>query len=134
MPGALRLLDALTAAGIPLGLVSASTRSIVDLVLQGIGGHRFAVTVADGETPRTKPHPDPYLAAARALGVDPRSCVAVEDSPAGLASAEAAGCAVLALPSTVPMAPADGRLVLARLTDADPQLLRSLVTGRPGPP
>ncbi|WP_329376500.1 HAD family phosphatase [Streptomyces sp. NBC_01351] len=131
MPGALELLDALAAAGIPLGLVSASTRSIVDLVLAGLGPHRFAVTVADGETPRSKPHPDPYLAAARALGVDPRSCVAVEDSPTGTASAEAAGCAVLVVPSTVPVAPAAGRLVVDRLTGVDPQLLRSISPARP---
>ncbi|MEU9162274.1 HAD family phosphatase [Streptomyces sp. NPDC048424] len=127
MPGALELLDALAGAGVPLGLVSASPRSIVDLVLAGLGAHRFAVTVADGETPRTKPHPDPYLAAAKALGVDPRSCVAVEDSPTGTASAQAAGCAVLVVPSTVPVEPAEGRLVLERLTGADPELLRSLV-------
>ncbi len=127
MPGALELLDALASDGIPLGLVSASHRSVVDLVLEGLGAHRFAVTVAEGETPRTKPHADPYLAAAKALGVDPRSCVAVEDSPAGLASAEAAGCAVLAVPSTVPIPAAEGRMVLGRLTEADPQLLRSLV-------
>lgn len=128
MAGAVELLDALAAAGVPIGLVSASPRPIVDLVLARLGAHRFAVTVADGETPRTKPHPDPYLAAARALGVDPRSCVAVEDSPTGAASAQAAGCAVLVVPSTLPVGPADGRLVLERLTEADPELLRSLVT------
>ncbi|MFD7258175.1 HAD family hydrolase [Streptomyces sp. NPDC059874] len=131
MPGALELLDALGAAGIPLGLVSASSRSIVDLVLAGLGPHRFAVTVADGETPRTKPHPDPYLAAARALGVDPRSCVAVEDSPTGTASAEAAGCSVLVVPSTVPIPPAPGRLVVDRLTGVDPLLLGSISPARP---
>ncbi|MEV7520287.1 HAD family phosphatase [Streptomyces sp. NPDC091371] len=131
MPGAPALLDALAGAGIPLGLVSASPRPIVDLVLAGLGPHRFAVTVADGETPRTKPHPDPYLAAARALGVDPRSCVAVEDSPTGTASAEAAGCAVLVVPSTVPVPAAAGRLVVARLTGVDPPLLRSISPARP---
>ncbi|MFB7176800.1 HAD family hydrolase [Streptomyces sp. NPDC056257] len=70
--GALELLDALAADGIPLGLVSASPRSVVDVVVSALGPHRFAVTVADGETPRSEPHPDPYLAAAEALGVDPR--------------------------------------------------------------
>ncbi|CAM5285249.1 hydrolase [Streptomyces avidinii] len=126
MPGALDLLDALAEAGIPLGLVSASPRSVVDLVLAGLGPHRFAVTFADGETPRTKPHPDPYLAAAKALGVEARSCVAVEDSPAGIASAEAAGCHVLAVPSSVPIDAADGRTVVAGLTEVDPALLRAL--------
>ncbi|MFJ6795287.1 HAD-IA family hydrolase [Streptomyces sp. NPDC091268] len=129
MPGALELLDALGAAGIPLALVSASPRPVVDLVLSVLGPERFAVTVAEGETPRTKPYADPYLAAVRALGVEPRYCVAVEDSPSGLASAEAAGCRVLAVPSALPIAPADGRLLRGGLTGADAPLLRSLVTG-----
>ncbi|MEV7440803.1 hypothetical protein AB0O22_06580 [Streptomyces sp. NPDC091204] len=51
----------------------------------------------------------------------------MEDSPTGLASAEAAGCSVLVVPSALPIPEADGRLVLDRLTEADPRLLRSLV-------
>jgi beta-phosphoglucomutase-like phosphatase (HAD superfamily) len=57
-----------------------------------------------------KPHPEPYLLAARRLGVDPARCLAIEDSPTGVASALAAGCTVLAVPNHVPLdALDDGR-------------------------
>ncbi|NUO97622.1 MAG: HAD family phosphatase, partial [Nonomuraea sp.] len=58
-------------------------------------GHTFDLVIADGDTARGKPHPDPYLEAARRLRVTPARCVAVEDSPAGVAAATAAGCRVL---------------------------------------
>jgi HAD superfamily hydrolase (TIGR01509 family) len=126
-PGALALLDRLADDQVPIGLVSASPRPVVDLVLSALGRDRFAVTVAEGETPRTKPAPDPYRAAAQALGVPPSHCVAVEDTPTGVASAEAAGCPVLAVPSLTPIPAAPGRTVLGSLLDADLTLLRSLV-------
>ncbi|MEU8245852.1 HAD family phosphatase [Nonomuraea sp. NPDC048916] len=94
VPGALDLLAGLTAQGIPTALVSASPRSIVDLVLPRLG-HEFDLVIAAEDTARGKPCPDPYLEAARRLGVDPRRCVAVEDSPPGIAAATAAGCHVL---------------------------------------
>ena len=51
------------------------------------------------DVPRTKPHPDPYLLAARLLGVDPYACVALEDSATGATSARAAGCLTIVVPS-----------------------------------
>ncbi|MFF0772574.1 HAD family hydrolase [Nonomuraea wenchangensis] len=94
MPGALELLSDLAGAAIPTALVSASPRRVVELVLPCLR-HSFHQVVADGETARGKPHPDPYLEAARRLGAAPQRCVAVEDSPAGVAAATAAGCRVL---------------------------------------
>jgi HAD superfamily hydrolase (TIGR01509 family) len=132
LPGVLRLLDALAAAAVPIALVSASPRTVVDLVLAVLGRERFAVTVAAGETPRTKPAPDPYRLAADSLGVPPSQCVAVEDTPTGVASAEAAGCAVLAVPSLTTIAPGPGRTVRQTLHDVDLPLLRSLVPAAPG--
>ncbi|MDF3291678.1 HAD family hydrolase [Streptomyces silvisoli] len=126
-PGALALLDALRAQRLTTALVSASPRRVVDMVLRVLGRDRFAVTVSADDTPRTKPAPDPYLAAARQLGVDPAHCVAVEDTPTGVASAEAAGCQVLAVPSAVPIPEAPGRTVLPSLEGAGPELLRSLI-------
>ncbi|WP_177204496.1 MULTISPECIES: HAD-IA family hydrolase [unclassified Streptomyces] len=126
-PGALELLAALAAAGVPTALVTASPRPVADCVLAALGGAaRFAVTVTADDTARTKPAPDPYLAAARALGVAPEACVAVEDTLTGVASAEAAGCRVLAVPSLAPIAPAKGRVVRATLEEVDVPLLRSL--------
>ncbi|NUT43860.1 MAG: HAD family phosphatase [Thermoactinospora sp.] len=94
LPGALELLAELGQAGIPTALVSASPRSVVDRVLPLLDGHEFKTTVADGETVRGKPHADPYVEAVARLGVVAARCVAVEDSPTGIAAARAAGCRV----------------------------------------
>ncbi|BAJ31366.1 MULTISPECIES: HAD family hydrolase [Kitasatospora] len=125
-PGALALLAALRAAGVPTALVSASPRRVVDLVLAAIGAHWFSTTLAAEDTPRTKPAPDPYLAAAERLGLPPARCVAVEDTPTGVASARAAGCAVLAVPSAVPIPAVAGTTVLDSLVRADLPFLAAL--------
>ncbi|WP_354642753.1 HAD family hydrolase [Kitasatospora camelliae] len=125
-PGALELLAELRAAAVPTALVSASPRRVVDLVLGRIGTDWFTLTLAAEDTDRTKPDPAPYLAAAARLGLDPAACVAVEDTPTGVASAHAAGCAVLAVPSTVPIAAADRITLLASLEQADLALLAGL--------
>ncbi|MFE5818685.1 HAD-IA family hydrolase [Streptomyces sp. NPDC056479] len=125
-PGALDLLDALAHEGIPAALVTASPRTVADTVLEALGASRFAVSVTADDTDRTKPAPDPYLAACRALGVDPAACVAVEDTRTGVSSAEAAGCTVLAVPSLAPIEPAPGRTVLASLEGVTPERLRTL--------
>nr|WP_035794234.1 HAD family phosphatase [Kitasatospora mediocidica] len=126
-PGALALLAALQEAKVPTALVSASPRQVVDLVLRTLGTQWFTVTLAAEDTPRTKPEPDPYLAAAARLGLAPADCVAVEDTPTGVASAHAAGCAVLAVPSSdVPIAPAERITLLDSLVGVDLALLGSL--------
>jgi len=92
---------------IPSALVTASDRSLVDVVLTQIekelGFQPFSVVVSAGDTPLGKPHPDPYLAAARLLGVEPGRSLAFEDSPTGVGSAVAAGCGVIALPTLSPI-------------------------------
>ena len=118
LPGVTPLLEALASAGVPTALVSSSYRVLVDAVLaHGLGP--FALTLAGDEVVQGKPHPEPYLTAAAALGVDPARCVVLEDSPAGVASAEAAGCAVVAVPSVagVLFDPAPQRLVVSSLSE-----------------
>ncbi|WP_329245804.1 HAD-IA family hydrolase [Streptomyces sp. NBC_01478] len=127
-PGALDLLDALARDGVPTALVTASPRAVADTVLDALGASRFAVSVTADDTGPTKPAPDPYLAACRALGVDPAACVAVEDTQTGVSSAEAAGCAVLAVPSLAPIDAAPGRTVRASLVGITPADLRAMVT------
>ena len=117
LPGVLDLLADLAAAGVPQALVSSSYRVLVDAVLAG-GLGPFAVTVAGDEVRHGKPHPEPYLTAASALGVDPARCVVLEDSLAGVLSGEAAGCAVLAVPGVagVVVEPQARRRVVSSLT------------------
>ncbi|MEU1269375.1 HAD-IA family hydrolase [Streptomyces sp. NPDC005799] len=129
-PGALDLLDALAREGVPTALVTASPRTVTDSVLAVLGADRFRVSVTADDTARTKPDPEPYLAACRALGVDPAGCVAVEDTPTGVRSAEAAGCAVLAVPSLAPIESAPGRTVVASLEETSVSRLRGLLGTR----
>ncbi|MFD3872632.1 HAD family hydrolase [Streptomyces sp. NPDC058623] len=130
-PGAQRLLAALTAQDVPFALVSASPRVVVDEVVGGALAHvPFAFTLSADDTDRTKPHPDPYRAAAARLGLAPGECVAVEDSPDGAASAEAAGCAVLVVPSLLDVPRTPARTFAASLEDVTPAVLRAC--GRAG--
>ncbi|MFC4032228.1 HAD family hydrolase [Streptomyces polygonati] len=128
MPGARRLLTELSAYGVPTALVSASHRRTIDAMLRSLGREHFDFTLAGDEVARTKPHPDPYLTAAARLGVDPAHCVVIEDTLTGVASAEAAGCLVVAVPSLVPIEPAAGRTVVASLEELSVPFLRSLNT------
>ncbi|MEV7543712.1 HAD family phosphatase [Streptomyces sp. NPDC089915] len=126
-PGAQRLLTALEAQGVPFALVSASPRVVVDQVVGGALAHvPFAFTLSADDTARTKPHPDPYRTAAGRLGLDPGRCVAVEDSPDGAASAEAAGCPVLVVPSLLEVPASEARTFAASLEEVTPELLRGL--------
>ena len=115
--GAVELVDGVRAEGIPTALVSSSYRVLVDAALEVLGTHRFDVSVAGDEITRGKPDPMPYLLACNRLGVEPASCVVVEDAITGVASAEAAGCVVVAVPSVAPIAPATRRHVVRALTD-----------------
>jgi HAD superfamily hydrolase (TIGR01509 family) len=121
-PGARELLTAVRQAGLPHALVTSSERGFMDAVLASTG-MRFDVLVCAEDVTATKPDPEPYLLAAKLVDVDPGDCFALEDSPNGVASAEAAGCRVFAVPSLVPIPPAPGRTVVGSLlgltADAD---------------
>lgn len=132
MPGAARLLAELYEQEIPTALVSASHRRIIDRVLAFLGPQHFGLSVAGDEVSRTKPHPEPYLFAAAGLGVDPARCAVVEDTATGVASAEAAGCHVVAVPSVAPIAPAVRRQVVGSLEEVDLAFLRGMVTESAG--
>ncbi|HEX4833881.1 MAG TPA: HAD family phosphatase [Trebonia sp.] len=129
-PGARELLAAVAADGVPFALVTSSEREFADAVLAATG-FRFPVTVTGDDVRAHKPDPEPYLLAASLLGADPRRCVALEDSPNGVASAGAAGCAVIAVPSLLPIEPAPGRVVRSSLTGVNMDMVR-LLAGRMG--
>ncbi len=101
--GAQDLLEALAAAAVPTALVTNTPRMLAERALGSIGRHYFSAVVCGDEVPAGKPAPDPYLRAAQLLELDPRWCLAVEDSPTGAAAAEAAGCPVLVVPNALPV-------------------------------
>ncbi len=115
-PGARELLAEVAAAGLPHALVTGSERGFMDAVLARTG-LRFDALVCADDVSVTKPDPEPYLLAAKLLDTDPARCVALEDSPNGIASAEAAGCRVIAVPSLIPIDPAPGRTVVRSLAE-----------------
>jgi HAD superfamily hydrolase (TIGR01509 family) len=126
-PGALELLQALKAEGVPCALVSASYRVMIDAVLSHLGPDLFDVVVAGDEVRNGKPHPEPYLTAAQELDVDPADCVVIEDSPGGTASGTAAGAFVVAVPQWVTIPEAPRRLVLESLAGVTPDMLQELL-------
>lgn len=120
--GSRELLEATRASGVPCAVVTMSYRSFVEPVLADLPPDTFAVVVTGDAVSHGKPHPAPYLTAAEQLGVDPRDCVAIEDSETGMRSAIAAGCRVLVAPSHAPVTPGvAARIVptLAGVTVAD---------------
>ncbi|MEJ5946059.1 HAD family phosphatase [Pseudokineococcus basanitobsidens] len=124
-PGALELLTSLRERGVPLALVTMSWRPIADALLEQLPPGTFDVVVTGDECDRGKPHPEPYLRAAAGLGVDPGRCVAVEDSPTGVASAVAAGVPTIAVPHVVDIPAGAGLTVVATLAGVGPEdLLR----------
>ncbi len=100
-PGAVELLAALRADGIPLALVTMSYRKYADAVIEALPPGTFDVIVTGDAVARGKPFPDAYLRAAELLQVDVRDCIAIEDSPIGIAAARAAGAHVVGIPHHV---------------------------------
>jgi len=97
--GVTELLDRLEALGIPRAIATSSPHEAVDRHLGPSGlKSRFQAILARGDYARGKPDPDPFLAAAEALGVDPRDCLALEDSHNGVRAAHAAGMMTIMVP------------------------------------
>jgi pseudouridine-5'-monophosphatase len=102
MPGAVELTTRLAARGIPMAVASSSSRRLFELktMRHRAWFARFGAVVL-GDDPgvrRGKPAPDIFLVAADRLGAPPRACVVVEDAPAGIEAARAAGMRVVAVP------------------------------------
>ena len=126
LPGATELLAAVAAEGVPHALVTSSERLVMEAVLES-AGLEFATTVCAADVSRTKPDPEPYLLGAKLLGVSPEQCVVLEDSPNGIAAAEAAGCTVVAVPNVAEIAPGPRRIVVDSLRDVSVASLRALM-------
>lgn len=100
-PGARELLHSIHEAGIPQVMVTMSYRSTAVPIAEELGV--FAGLITGDAVDNPKPHPEPYQWGAALAGVDPRDCVAMEDSKPGSQSAIAAGCVTIAVPMHIPM-------------------------------
>ena len=116
-PGARELLADLAAAGVPCALVTMSWQRFAQAVVNALPANSFQVVISGDMVHNGKPHPEPYLTAASALGVRADRCVAIEDSPTGVRSAVAAGCRVWAVPNVVDVAPGEGYAVAGSLAE-----------------
>lgn len=92
LPGAVELVRGLRSLHVPIAVASSSIAPWVEAALVRIGlGQAFDITVTGTDVTAGKPAPDIYLLTAERLGVAPQHCLAIEDSPAGIRSAHAAG-------------------------------------------
>jgi HAD superfamily hydrolase (TIGR01509 family) len=121
-PGARALIDWARAQGFATGLVTNAPRENADLMVAVLGlADAFDVVIIGAELARSKPHPDPYLAAIDALALDAARTVAIEDSATGIAAARAARLDVVAMatPATAAsIARSDVALSVTDMTDA----------------
>lgn len=102
-PGAVELLDALDELGLSRAIATSSMHRTVQHHLTSHGlTERFHAIVGNGDYTAGKPAPDPFLKAADRLGVDPRLCLALEDSHNGVRSACAAGMMTVMVPDLLP--------------------------------
>ncbi len=129
-PGAKELLEALRAASVPTALVTMSIRSMADDVVAAIPFDAFDAIVTGDSVDQAKPHPEPYLTAAKLLGVDIRDCVAIEDSLAGLASAVAAGAIAVGVPNILALDDAPATVLWQTLADKTVADVAALVADR----
>ncbi|MFL5993780.1 MAG: HAD family hydrolase [Streptomyces sp.] len=121
LPGTRAFLDALPADR--WAVVTSATRRLAEARLEAVGILPKTLVAADDVT-RGKPDPEPYLLAARELGVDPARCVVFEDAPAGLRAGRAAGMTTVALTTTHQAHELEADLVVENLS-----ALSALVTG-----
>jgi len=101
MDGAAELIDALHSAGLVLAVGSSGPPENVELSLAKLGRrHRFTAAVTGRDVTRGKPDPQVFQVAAERLGLAPVNCAVIEDAPAGIAAANAAGMTSIALTGT----------------------------------
>ena len=135
MPGAVELLHDLRAAGFALAVGSSGPPENVAMVLERLDARTlFDAVVTGGDVTRGKPDPEVFLLAAERLGVAPGRCAVVEDAPAGIEAAGAAGMTSIGLTSTgrtaESLAAADR--IVGSLDELSAEVLRELIARRGG--
>jgi beta-phosphoglucomutase len=100
-PKAFDVIDTLRTRGYKTALVTATALRNMENTLSPDQRAHFDFIITGDEVPRAKPYPDPYLIAARQLGIDPGACVVVENAPLGIESAKNAGMFCIAIETTL---------------------------------
>jgi len=113
MPGAEELVHNLVAEGVPMALVSASPRMLVDSALKLLPAGTFITSVSSQDVQISKPHPESYLKAATHLEVDITNCLVLEDSKTGIDAGLSSGAVVIGIPHIITYPPSP-RLHLRR--------------------
>jgi beta-phosphoglucomutase len=126
-PGAAACVERLARA-FPLGIASGALKHEIQTILRATGLERhFRFIVASGDTPNSKPAPDPYVRAARLHGLPPAACVAIEDSRWGIVSAKQAGLRCVGITNTYPTAElTDADMVIGSLEEFTAELIEGL--------
>lgn len=100
-PGVIEFIKSLAREGTPLALVTGSLRAEAEVTLKTFSlANFFSAVIAAEDISQSKPSPEGYLKAARALGIAPSDCIVIEDAPSGLRAARAAGMRCLAVTTT----------------------------------
>lgn len=100
-PEALEIIRRIANNGLPMALVTSSSRPVVESTLDRELYGCFTHVITSEDVSRHKPDPEPYLAAAKALDVEPAHCLVIENAPAGILAANAAGATCYALTTTL---------------------------------
>jgi sugar-phosphatase len=117
LPGAAEALESLRSA--KNAIATSCTVPLARARISAAGLVPPSVLVTVDDVARGKPAPDPFLEAARRLGVDPTRCLVVEDAPKGLEAAHAAGCATLAVVTTTRREDLDADAVVSDLSEVE---------------
>lgn len=133
-PGAANLLAEIRAAKIPTALVTSTARRLTELALDTLGRDNFDAVVCGDEVRHPKPHPEPYRTAAQLVGASITTCIAVEDSPTGMASALAAGAVVVGVPGHLALTPTAGVHLVDSLATVTVPYLAGLLNSTPPTP
>jgi HAD superfamily hydrolase (TIGR01509 family) len=120
-PGAPELIRGLFDAGIPLAIATMAYAEMAHRVANAITGVTFSAIVAGDQVANSKPHPEIYLLAAERLGVNPRDCVAIEDSPVGVTAASSAGLFAIGVPLFLSLDETPASLLWPTLAGRTPQ-------------
>ena len=131
--GAFELLTLLRDAAVPVALVTMTYRRLADLVVRAAPGGTIQVLVTGDDVTWGKPHPEAYRTAARLLGVDPWRCVAVEDSPTGVAAALGSGAWTYAVDPSQPISGPHAQAVRLQCVDGLGPVIAELRVRLAGP-